>query len=78
MFGFFDYTTSVVPPADSNTPGLFLLKTVGGCLGLIGAGLVFYVRGHGTRARVASKTTLGIHEMESVKQVVIRVHPGSH
>jgi len=69
--------TSVVPPADSTNPGLFLLKTVGGCIVLIGAGIVFYFRGHGTRARVASKTTLGIHEMESVKQVVIRVHPGS-
>jgi len=46
---------SIVPPEDSNNPGLFLLKTVGGCIMLIAAGLVFYFRGHGTRARVASE-----------------------
>jgi amino acid transporter len=42
-------------PEDSNNPGLFLLKTVGGCIVLIAAGLGFYFRGHGTRARVVSE-----------------------
>jgi len=46
--------TSLVPPEDSHNPRLFLLKVVGGCIVLIAAGLVFYFRGHGTHARVAS------------------------
>lgn len=37
--------TSMIPPANSNNPGLFLLKVVGGSALLIGVGLVFYRRG---------------------------------
>lgn len=37
--------TSMIPPADSASPGLFLLKVVGGSAFLIGVGLVFYRRG---------------------------------
>jgi amino acid transporter len=47
--------TSLVPPEDSSNPRLFLLKTVGGCIVLIAAGLVFYCRGNGTRAQGASE-----------------------
>jgi amino acid transporter len=36
--------TSMVPPADSVSPGLFLLKVVGGCVLLIGVGMGFYWR----------------------------------
>src|SRR5207249_2659553 len=41
--------TSLVPPEDSHNPRLFLLKTVGGCIVLSAAGLVFYFRGNGAR-----------------------------
>ena len=34
--------TSMIPPADSQNPGLFLLKVVGGSALLVGVGLAFY------------------------------------
>lgn len=37
--------TSMIPPANSSNPGLFLLKVVGGSVLLIGIGLMFYRRG---------------------------------
>lgn len=37
--------TSMIPPANSSNPGLFLLKVVGGSALLIGIGLMFYRRG---------------------------------
>jgi len=37
--------TSMIPPVDSKSPGLFLLKVVGGSALLIGIGLVFYRHG---------------------------------
>ena len=37
--------TSMIPPADSSNPGLFLLKVVGGSALLIGIGLLFYRHG---------------------------------
>lgn len=37
--------TSMIPPADSSSPGLFLVKVVGGSALLVGVGLVFYWRG---------------------------------
>jgi amino acid transporter len=37
--------TSMIPPADSSNPSLFLLKVVGGSALLIGIGLLFYRHG---------------------------------
>jgi amino acid transporter len=37
--------TSMIPPADSQNPGLFLLKVAGGSALLVGVGLVFYRHG---------------------------------
>ncbi|MGB5132899.1 MAG: APC family permease [Steroidobacteraceae bacterium] len=37
--------TSMIPPADSQNPGLFLMKVVGGSALLIGVGLMFYRHG---------------------------------
>jgi glutamate:GABA antiporter len=36
---------AMVPPADSSSPTLFVIKVVGGCATLLAAGLVFFVRG---------------------------------
>jgi len=41
--------TSIIPPADSPNPQLFVGKVVGGCLLMVGAGLIFFVRGGGGR-----------------------------
>ncbi|WP_430390494.1 APC family permease [Dyella sp. 20L07] len=45
--------TSMIPPADSRNPGLFLCKVVGGSAFLIGIGLMFYSRNR----RRARRTT---------------------
>jgi amino acid transporter len=37
--------TSMIPPTDSQNPGLFLLKVVGGSALLVGVGLMFYRHG---------------------------------
>ncbi len=41
--------TSMLPPAESQEPGLFYLKVVGGSVVLIGIGLIFYLSGRGRR-----------------------------
>ena len=41
--------TSLVPPDDSGSPRLFLSKVLGGCLLMIGTGLVLYARGRRRR-----------------------------
>lgn len=43
--------TSMIPPAGSASPGLFLLKVVGGSALLVGIGLLFYRRGRANRMR---------------------------
>jgi amino acid transporter len=40
---------AMVPPADSSSPTLFVIKVVGGCATLLAAGLVFFVRGRHQR-----------------------------
>jgi glutamate:GABA antiporter len=45
--------TSMIPPADTASPALFLLKVIGGSALLIGAGLVFYRRGQREHAAIA-------------------------
>jgi glutamate:GABA antiporter len=40
---------AMVPPADSSSPTLFVIKVVGGCATLLAAGLVFFVRGRRQR-----------------------------
>jgi len=42
--------TSTIPPEDNHSPGLFLLKVVGGSIVLVGVGLVFYWRARLRRA----------------------------
>ncbi|MGC1547026.1 MAG: APC family permease [Rhodanobacter sp.] len=48
--------TSMIPPADSNNPGLFLLKVVGGSAFLIGIGLMFYRHGKRQSERVSPRS----------------------
>lgn len=45
--------TSMIPPADSTNPGLFLLKVVGGSALLISIGLMFYLHAY-RRAKLAA------------------------
>lgn len=46
--------TSMIPPADSSSPGLFLLKVVGGSALLVGIGLVFYRHGRARAGHASS------------------------
>ena len=46
--------TSLVPPERSEHPGLFFLKVGGGSCIIVGIGLMFYARGHGTQGGKAA------------------------
>ncbi len=46
--------TSMIPPPDSQERGLFFLKVLGGCVVLIGTGLLFYQRGQNRQTSAAS------------------------
>jgi hypothetical protein len=49
----FATVVSLIPPADSVSPGLFLLKGVGGCMLIIAVGWVLCQRGR-TRMRMSA------------------------